>query len=95
MDFTKLKSKLITIGEKALEVSGKALDSAGQLTGQALEKTSDFTADTIKTSRYCIQSGEDYDAISQDRNLVVFVLVSPEDEKSKAILGRLPILLAR
>lgn len=95
MDFEKLKKKLITFGEKALETSEKAIGTAGHLAGQALEKTADFTADTIKTSKYCIQSGEDYDVISHDKNLVVFVLSGTEDEKSKAIIWRLPVLLAR
>jgi hypothetical protein len=95
MDFEKLKSTLLTFGEKALETSEKALGTAGQLAGQALEKTADFTVDTIKTSKYCIQSGDDYDSVCQDKNLVVFILTSVEDEKSKAIIGRLPVLLAR
>lgn len=95
MDIKSLGAKLSVFGEKAAVVGNNVFQKAGKLTGDMLEKTADFTFDKLKTSPFCITSGEDFDEVKGHRNFVLFVVSDRENAQSKAIVGRMPLLVAK
>ena len=95
MDIKSLSAKLSVFGEKASVVSNSLFEKAGKFTGDMLEKTAEFTFDKLKTSPYCITSGEAFDEVKEHKNLVVFVIGDRENAQSKAIVGRMPLQIAK
>lgn len=95
MDIKSLGAKLSVFGNKASVVSNSLFQKAGKFTGDMLEKTADFTFDKLKTSPYCIATGEAFDEVKGHKNLVIFVVGDRENSQSKAIIGRMPLQIAK
>jgi hypothetical protein len=95
MDIKSLSAKLSVFGEKASVVSNSLFEKAGKFTGDMLEKTADFTFDKLKTSPYCITNGNAFDEVKEHKNLVFFVIGDRDNTQSKAIVGRMPLQIAK
>lgn len=99
MDFKSITGKLREFGANALEKAGPTFDTAltgaQKFTGEMLEKTADLSYDSIKNTPYYIKDVESFEKARISKNLVVFVVGKKEDAATKAIIGRLPILVVK
>ncbi len=95
MDIKSFGAKLSVFGEKAAIVSNSMFEKAGKFTGDMLEKTAEFTFDKLKTSPYCIATNEAFDAVKEDKKLIVFIVGDRENTQSKAIIWRMPLQIAK
>ncbi len=86
MDIKSFGAKLSVFGEKAAIISNSMFEKAGKFTGDMLEKTAEFTFDKLKTSPYCIATNEAFDAVKEDKKLIVFIVGDRENTQSKAII---------
>ncbi len=95
MDFKSLTAKLTELSDTAAKMGIQALDQAGKFSGEMLEKTADITYEKIKTTPFCIMTPEAFDSVQSDKNLVVFVVGDKENPQTKAIIGRMPLLVGK
>jgi hypothetical protein len=95
MDFWAFTKKLAGFADKAVDVSSGAFTKAGEITGNLLEKTADFSYDKLKTSPLTITDGNMLDETIALKSCVIFVVGSREDAGSKSIIGRMPLLVGK
>ena len=94
MDWNSIKEKAVKLKDSAVSKSKPLLDKAVDKSKPYLEKVGEWGYENVQKIPMVMKTGEDFDKVRIEKNLVIFVLTKDE-EFSKKVMTEFPLILSR